>query len=136
MKRFLTLVLAGTVLAGSAAFAQSDYRRDSAPQIRSDNAQIERDRIARERATEERAREERARDARLHQEQRADWEHAHWSRGDRLPPEFRDHEHIVTDWRAFHLRRPPYGYEWVRAGDRFILVSTRNGIIAELAEMR
>jgi Ni/Co efflux regulator RcnB len=126
MKRFLTLVLAGTVLAGSAAFAQSDYRRDPTPQT-----QIERDRLAREHAAEERARADR-----LHQEQRADWEHARWSRGDRLPPEFRDHNHIVTDWRAFHLRRPPSGYEWVRAGDRFILVSSRSGIIAELAEMR
>ena len=59
-----------------------------------------------------------------------------WARGERVPAELRDRDHTVWDWRAHHLRRPPDGYAWVRDRDRFMLVSKRNGRIAELAEAR
>jgi Ni/Co efflux regulator RcnB len=62
-------------------------------------------------------------------------EHA-WVRGERVPVELRDRGHVVSDYRAYHLRRPPVGYVWVRDRDRFLLVGKKTGRIAELAQAR
>ena len=59
-----------------------------------------------------------------------------WARGERVPPQLRDRDHVVWDWRAAHLRRPPAGYVWIHDRDRFLLVAKNNGRIAELAEVR
>jgi Ni/Co efflux regulator RcnB len=56
----------------------------------------------------------------------------HWSRGDRLPEEFRGDRYIVSDWRGMHLRRPARGYHWVHVGDRYLLIGERNGEVREL----
>lgn len=55
-----------------------------------------------------------------------------WSRGDRLPDEFRNDRYRVTDWRARNLRTPPAGYRWYcyQHGDCF-LVRERTGIIRQ-----
>jgi surface antigen len=57
-----------------------------------------------------------------------------YSRGDRLPGQYREHLQVVSDWRALGLRRPPKGYQWVqnRRGDLF-LASKRTGLIAQSA---
>ncbi|MDR3521786.1 MAG: RcnB family protein [Acidocella sp.] len=36
------------------------------------------------------------------------------------------------DWARYHLRQPPYGYEWVQDGDEFILIAITSGIIADV----
>ncbi len=37
-----------------------------------------------------------------------------------------------ADWRYYHLRRPPYGYEWVRDRGQFLLIRVDNGIIIDI----
>jgi Ni/Co efflux regulator RcnB len=56
----------------------------------------------------------------------------HWSRGDRLPPEYRDQQYVVSDWRNNHLRRPPRGYHWVRTNDQYVLAAIASGVIADI----
>ncbi|WP_414708417.1 RcnB family protein [Ramlibacter sp.] len=52
--------------------------------------------------------------------------------GDVLPPEYRQREYVVKDWRAHRLYAPPPGYQWVQpeAGD-YLLISP-NGQIANM----
>jgi Ni/Co efflux regulator RcnB len=55
-----------------------------------------------------------------------------WNRGDRLPPQYRDRQYIVNDWRGHHLSAPPRGYYWVQNGSDYLLVAVATGIIAQL----
>jgi Ni/Co efflux regulator RcnB len=61
-----------------------------------------------------------------------EWRGQAWRRGDRLPPEFRNRQYIVNDWRGHHLRPPPPGYHWVQHGNDYVLVAIASGIIAQL----
>lgn len=54
-----------------------------------------------------------------------------WNRGDRLPEGYR-HRAYVVDYRAYHLARPSYGYQWVRVGNSVYLVRASNGIVAQI----
>lgn len=56
----------------------------------------------------------------------------HWGKGDRVPDEYRHGQYEVSDWRGMHLRRPPRGQHWVHVGDRFILLSDKNGAVVDL----
>ena len=52
----------------------------------------------------------------------------HWRNGEHY-----DGEHqVVGNWDYYHLPQPPYGYEWVRDGDQFVLIAITSGIIAEI----
>ena len=53
-----------------------------------------------------------------------------WRRGQHLPPDFRGD--IVSDYARYHLRRPPRGYYWYRAGDDFVLVAVATGMIFDV----
>jgi len=55
----------------------------------------------------------------------------HWSRGDRLPDQYRQNQYVVSDWRGHHLRKPPRGQHWVRANDRYVLVAITSGLIMQ-----
>ncbi|MES2940675.1 MAG: RcnB family protein [Pseudomonadota bacterium] len=53
--------------------------------------------------------------------------------GDRLPHEYWRGMRVVSDWPAYSLNQPPYGYQWVQADSgEFILVALATGIIASL----
>lgn len=52
-----------------------------------------------------------------------------WARGKFLPPEARGE--MIGDFSRFHLRRPPRGYYWYRAGDDYVLASVSTGLIFE-----
>lgn len=55
--------------------------------------------------------------------------HYHWRRGERV----RGYHYEHVDWRYHHLRRPPRGYDWVRADDgEFLLVAISTGIVASI----
>lgn len=55
-----------------------------------------------------------------------------FSRGDRLPPQYRQPQYYVSDWNRRGLRRPPRGYRWVRYNDsNFFLVAIASGLILE-----
>jgi Ni/Co efflux regulator RcnB len=44
-----------------------------------------------------------------------------WNRGRR-----------IQDWRAYHLRRPPRGYEWREVDGNYVLTAIATGIIASV----
>jgi Ni/Co efflux regulator RcnB len=51
-------------------------------------------------------------------------------RGQYLPPEARGA--VIQDYGRFHLRRPPRGYFWFRAGDNYVMASSSSGMIFEV----
>ena len=53
-------------------------------------------------------------------------------KGSRLPPEYRNRQYVVDNWRAHHLKAPPRGYHWVQTGSDYVLVGITTGIIAGL----
>jgi Ni/Co efflux regulator RcnB len=53
-----------------------------------------------------------------------------WRRGEVLPPSYRGYP--LADYARYHLRRPPRGYYWCRAGEDFILVAAATGLIFEV----
>jgi len=55
-----------------------------------------------------------------------------WSRGDRLPDQYRQDRYYVNDWQQRGLRQPPGGYRWIRDdNDDFYLSLIATGIVAE-----
>lgn len=52
--------------------------------------------------------------------------------GDQLPPEYRQRQFIVNDWRAHRLYAPPPGYQWVQPEPGSYLLIGRNGEIVNL----
>lgn len=57
----------------------------------------------------------------------------HWSRGDRLPTEYRNNnQYVVSDWKNNHLRKPPRGYHWVQANNQYVLAAVATGLIADI----
>jgi len=42
-------------------------------------------------------------------------------RGARLPPEYRNRQYVVDDWRAHRLSAPPRGYHWVQVGGDYVV---------------
>ncbi len=60
------------------------------------------------------------------------WDHGrgHWVRGGYLPRAYWDRPYWV-DYRYYHLRRPPYGYRWVRVNDEYVLAAITTGLILE-----
>ncbi|WP_114809051.1 RcnB family protein [Paraburkholderia kururiensis] len=53
----------------------------------------------------------------------------HWRKGDRLPPEYRDRQYVIDDWRAYRLAPPPRGYYWLGVGGDYLLVQISSGIV-------
>ena len=45
-----------------------------------------------------------------------------WNRGERIPPEYRDRQFVIDDWREHRLAPPPRGYHWVGVGGDYYLV--------------
>lgn len=55
-----------------------------------------------------------------------------WSRGDRLPPQYRQNQNFAQDWRQRGLRQPPRGYRWYSYGDNnYFLAAIASGLILE-----
>ncbi len=50
--------------------------------------------------------------------------------GGYLPQQYQAFD--VDEYWRFHLRRPPYGFHWVQAGDEFLLVSIATGQIFDV----
>ena len=53
-------------------------------------------------------------------------------RGDRLPPQYRDRQYVVDNWREHRLSAPPRGYHWVQNGPDYALVAVSTGLILQL----
>lgn len=55
-------------------------------------------------------------------------------RGERLPARYQAHQHVVEDWRALRLSKPPRGHQWVDAGESYALVAIATGKVAQVAQ--
>jgi len=120
MKRLMTSALALSMLCGTAAMAQPDYRGDH----RNDQGGYNQDR---ERGYH---RDDNRRDD--NGDRRHDNGH-HWARGQRMPQEYYADRSRYVDYRSYHLRRPPHGYQWVRTDDNnYALVALTTGLIASI----
>lgn len=53
-----------------------------------------------------------------------------WRRGSVLPSYYRGY--VVNDYHRYHLRPPPRGYAWYRAGDDYLLAAVASGLIFEI----
>lgn len=53
-------------------------------------------------------------------------------RGDRLDSEYRHHNYVVDDWRSHRLSPPPRGYHWVQTGGDYVLVAIATGLIMQI----
>jgi|SRR5579864_7636093 len=73
-------------------------------------------------------------DYRVHRELIREVPMHRWVRGERfvMAPGFI----AVNDWDHFRLRPPAFGYHWVRAGDDFLLINNRTGIVAHVVDAR
>jgi len=62
-------------------------------------------------------------DERVDMDRRGDraWGHR-WNRGERIPPEYRDRQYIIDDWREHRLSPPPRGYHWIGVDGGYYLV--------------
>ena len=58
--------------------------------------------------------------------------HNDWRRGNRLPPDYWQHARRVDDYRVYHLRRPPRGYEWRQVDGNYVMAAVATGIIASV----
>ena len=52
--------------------------------------------------------------------------------GDQLPPEYRQRQFVVNDWRAHRLYAPPPGHQWVQPEPGNYLLIGRNGEIVNM----
>ncbi|TFZ00132.1 RcnB family protein [Ramlibacter humi] len=55
-----------------------------------------------------------------------------WRRGGRLPPEYRNRNYVVDNWRAHRLPPPPRGHEWIAVGGDYLLVVIATGVIVQV----
>jgi len=56
--------------------------------------------------------------------------YAPWRPGAYLPPQYQGY--VVEDYWNYRLRRPPYGFHWVRAGNELLLISMSTGQIFDV----
>lgn len=60
----------------------------------------------------------------------------YFSRGDRVPPRYRDNEYKVRDIRGNNLPRPNTRASfWVRVNNQFLYIDARNGIVREVIKI-
>lgn len=55
-----------------------------------------------------------------------------WTRGSRVPYEYRTNHYVVNDWRGHRLSSPPRGYHWIQNGSDYLLVAVATGVIASM----
>ena len=56
----------------------------------------------------------------------------HWTRGGRLPMAYCAPRYVVHDYYAYGLRRPPYGYHWIRVDTDVVLAAVTTGIVLDV----
>lgn len=111
MKKFVTVLLAATILAAPMAQAQS--RHDD----RHRGATVERHMTTKKVIVKK------------HQKQR-------WDRGQRLSPAERRHFVDRRDYRRYRLSEPRRDQRWVRVDNQFLLINAVNGLIVGIASSR
>jgi Ni/Co efflux regulator RcnB len=129
MKKLGIFAAALTILAGSSGLATAQLREDQGrPQVPAMGDH----RGGEQRGGEQRGGEQRGGEQRGG-EQRGN-EHSDWRRGGRVAHEDWDRgRHIdYRDYRQYHLRQPPRGYEWREIDGRFVLAVIATGVITDI----
>lgn len=54
-----------------------------------------------------------------------------WSRGDRVPHDYRGRQYVVNDWRGHRLAPPPRGAQWVGVGADYLLIGIATGVVMQ-----
>ncbi|MBB3947804.1 Ni/Co efflux regulator RcnB [Rhizobium skierniewicense] len=107
MKKFLSVLLAATVLAAPLAQAQS--RHDDRPGHRMERSVTTKKVIIKKHR---------------------------WDRGQRLSASERRHMVDRRDYRRYNLREPRRGERWVRVDNQYLLINAVNGLIIGLSSSR
>ncbi|WP_233234910.1 RcnB family protein [Bordetella sp. LUAb4] len=55
-----------------------------------------------------------------------------WAKGDRLPPDYRNRQYVVENWRGYNLSAPPRGYQWMGIGPDFVLTAIGTGVVLQV----
>ncbi len=77
--------------------------------------------------------QERAAEAHAANEARAEQRaHDRWVKGHRFDRQYMNNKYYVSNYRTYHLRKPPHGYRWYRADDQYVLVRRDNGVISDI----
>ena len=58
--------------------------------------------------------------------------HHDWHKGGRIERGDWDRGVRVSDYRHYHLSRPPRGYEWRRVDNNYVLAAVAGGLIASV----
>lgn len=56
----------------------------------------------------------------------------HWSKGARL--DRGERRSVVSDYRRYHLSKPPRGQQWVKVDNDYLLIGIATGIIASIVQ--
>jgi Ni/Co efflux regulator RcnB len=132
MKSILIGVTAFALVTGPVAMAQPDYHHDQGQDNQQNDHRRDDRRDDRQQGNDndrQRHNDRRQADNGNHYGWGQDRGQGHrWSRGERIG--YNDWNGAQrVDYRRYHLRQPPRGYEWRRHGDRFILAAIASGLI-------
>ena len=133
MKRILTATLALSLLNGGAAMAQPNDRGHN--EQNDDQRGNRNDRNNNDQGRDDHNRNDQSRYNRDGDQGRRNdsgdrRNNERWSRGDRIPNEYRQNRYVVGDWRQHGLNQPPRGYHWVRNNNNdFYLAAIATGVI-------
>lgn len=58
--------------------------------------------------------------------------HHSWHKGDHIGADDWNRGVRISNYRHYHLSRPPRGYEWRRVDDNYVLAAVAGGIIASV----
>jgi Ni/Co efflux regulator RcnB len=60
------------------------------------------------------------------------YRHHDWHKGGRIDRNDWNRGQRVSDYRRYHLQRPPRGYEWRRVDNNYVLAAAATGLIMGL----
>ncbi|MGN6425169.1 MAG: RcnB family protein [Asticcacaulis sp.] len=132
MKRLLTLAAAAALIGGTALGTAAE----AAPQHHYDHGRYEhRDRDDHNRYGHDRYGHDRYERHDRYASHRWSYDrgyrHTHWRRGGYVPHDYWGRGRRI-DYRYYHLRRPPYGYEWRYVDGDYVMASIATGLIASI----
>jgi Ni/Co efflux regulator RcnB len=135
LKALSAMAVALTLLGSTAALAQYDANRGATGQQQIENrnsAQDQRGSSDNQQGRDQNRNDDQGANRYQQQSQNVIRDNPHWSKGDRLPTEYRSNQYVVSDWKNNHLRKPPRGYHWVQANNQYVLAAVASGVIADI----
>ena len=115
--------------------ADQQINKQRATDQKNRDTRADQERVRDKEVDDRRTNDQREMDQRRIDQRSGDWSRSdarrRWSRGDRLPDQYRQDRYYVNDWQQYGLNRPPRGYRWVRDDNNdFFLAAIATGIIS------